>query len=142
MCRPCRWYHSRVASLCQVWSLWLQGFSNRRTRARGTCADKTGSYLRLIDSCITHLKAQRPSRTCNESKEEEPAPTQTPAFTRYFFFFLFTLVTSPRSLSLKRSDTRVYAPQTRARYGHHLCHFKDAWFGQDQLEVWFTIEKR
>ena len=28
-----------------------------------------GSYLRLIDSCITQLKAQGPSRTCNESKE-------------------------------------------------------------------------
>ena len=25
----------------------------------------------LIDSCITQLKAQGPSRTCNESKEEE-----------------------------------------------------------------------
>jgi len=32
----------------------------------GTC-----SYLRLIDSCITQLKAQGPSRTCNESKEED-----------------------------------------------------------------------
>ena len=30
-----------------------------------------GSCLRLIDSCITQLKAQGPSRTCNESKEEE-----------------------------------------------------------------------
>ena len=30
-----------------------------------------GSYLRLIDSCITQLKAQGPSRTCNESQEEE-----------------------------------------------------------------------
>ena len=30
-----------------------------------------GSYLRLIDSGITQLKAQGPSRTCNESKEEE-----------------------------------------------------------------------
>ena len=30
----------------------------------------TGSYLRLIDSCIAKLKAQGPSRTCNESKEE------------------------------------------------------------------------
>ena len=29
------------------------------------------SYLRLIDSCITQLKAQRPSRTCNKCKEEE-----------------------------------------------------------------------
>jgi len=27
--------------------------------------------LRLIDSCITQLKAQGPSRTCNESREEE-----------------------------------------------------------------------
>ena len=31
----------------------------------------TGSYLRRIDSCITQLKAQGPSRTRNESKEEE-----------------------------------------------------------------------
>ena len=30
-----------------------------------------GSYLRLIDSFITQLKAQGPSRTCNASKEEE-----------------------------------------------------------------------
>ena len=30
-----------------------------------------GSCLRLIDSCITQLKDQGPSRTCNESKEEE-----------------------------------------------------------------------
>ena len=28
-----------------------------------------GGQLRLIDSCITQLKAQGPSRTCNESKE-------------------------------------------------------------------------
>ena len=32
---------------------------------------EAGSYLRLIDSCITQLKAQGPARTCNESKEEE-----------------------------------------------------------------------
>ena len=32
---------------------------------------KAGSYLRLIDSCITQLKAQGPSRTCDESKEEQ-----------------------------------------------------------------------
>jgi len=29
------------------------------------------SYLKLIDSCITQLKVQGPSRTCNESKEEK-----------------------------------------------------------------------
>jgi len=32
---------------------------------------RAGAYLRLIYSCITQLKAQRPSRTCNESKEED-----------------------------------------------------------------------
>ena len=32
---------------------------------------ETVAYLRLIYSCITQLKAQGPSRTCNESKEEE-----------------------------------------------------------------------
>ena len=30
-----------------------------------------GSYLRRIDSCIIQIKALGPSRTCNESKEEE-----------------------------------------------------------------------
>jgi len=35
------------------------------------CGTEAGSYLRLIDSCITQLKAHGPSRTCNESKEEE-----------------------------------------------------------------------
>jgi len=32
---------------------------------------EAGSYLRPIDSCITQLNAQGPSRTCNESKEED-----------------------------------------------------------------------
>ena len=31
---------------------------------------EAGSYLRLIDSCITQRKAQGPSRTCVASKEE------------------------------------------------------------------------
>ena len=39
----------------------------------GVGGSKAGSYLRLIDSCFTQLKAQGPSRTCNESKEEEEA---------------------------------------------------------------------
>jgi len=30
--------------------------------------------LRLIDLCITQLQAQGPSRTCNESNEEEKLP--------------------------------------------------------------------
>ena len=32
---------------------------------------EAGSCLRLIDFCITQLKAQGPSRTCNESEEED-----------------------------------------------------------------------
>jgi len=32
---------------------------------------EAGSYLRLIDSCITQLKAQGPSWTCSESKDEK-----------------------------------------------------------------------
>ena len=35
------------------------------------CGTETGSYLRLIYSCITQRKAQGPSETCNESKDEE-----------------------------------------------------------------------
>ena len=46
---------------------------NLRTTTSQKCvvATEEGSYLRLIDSCITQLKAQGPSRTCNESKEDE-----------------------------------------------------------------------
>ena len=35
------------------------------------CSNEVGSYLRLIDSCITRFKARGPCRICNESKEEE-----------------------------------------------------------------------
>jgi len=34
--------------------------------------------LRRIDSCITQVKAQGPSRTCNESKEEEEVDIGNP----------------------------------------------------------------
>ena len=43
--------------------------SRERTGRRS--GSEAGSYLRLIDSCITQLKSQGPSRTCNESKEED-----------------------------------------------------------------------
>jgi len=45
--------------------------SNYRPHEEGGLGTEAGSYLRLIDSCITQLKAQGPSRTCNESNEEE-----------------------------------------------------------------------
>ena len=34
-------------------------------------SSEAGAYLRLIDSCITQLKAQGHYRTCIENKEEE-----------------------------------------------------------------------
>ena len=40
-------------------------------RCWGRSGSEAGSYLRRIDSCITQLKAHGPSRTCNESKEED-----------------------------------------------------------------------
>ena len=42
---------------------------------------EAGSYFRLIDSCITRIEAQGPSRTCNESKEEETKETPPPPAT-------------------------------------------------------------
>ena len=51
----------------------LAGYFQRDLRG-GSFAmsgSEAGSYLRLRDSCITQLTAQGPSRTCNESKEEE-----------------------------------------------------------------------
>jgi len=44
------------------------------------CGTEVGSYLRLIGSCVTQLKAQGPCRTCNESKEEEESKTHQPSF--------------------------------------------------------------
>ena len=41
------------------------------THNRGVVVIEAGSCLRLKDSCFTQLKAQGPSGTCNESKEEE-----------------------------------------------------------------------
>jgi len=44
--------------------------SQRRHGCSTVSPSEAGSYLRLIDSCIAQLKAQGPSRTCNESKED------------------------------------------------------------------------
>ena len=52
------------------------------------------SHLRLIDSCITQLQAQGPSRTGNESKEEEEEG------------YYFTSFARPRPLRLLQTTTR------------------------------------
>jgi len=46
---------------------WVRAF---RPRCAGG-GSEAGSYLRLTDPCITQLKAQGPSRTCNASKEDD-----------------------------------------------------------------------
>ena len=57
---------------------------------RGVVVTEAGSYSRLVDSCITHLKAQGPSRTIHESRqegEEEEAGGSQPR--KYFLPVLF-----------------------------------------------------
>jgi len=46
----------------------VHAISNEYTTRDGS---EAGSYVRPIDCSITQLKAQGPSGTCNESKEEE-----------------------------------------------------------------------
>jgi len=63
----------------------------------GVYDDEGGSTLRpkpllLLDFCITQLEAQGPSRTCNESKEEEEASSLLLSSLRRFIH---------RSMSLK-----------------------------------------
>ena len=48
---------------------WTTRVSQGRQRVRA--GSGAGSYSRLIDSCITQLNARGPSRSWNESKEEE-----------------------------------------------------------------------
>jgi len=56
---------------------WLKCQKRISANPENRCVVVTeaGSYLRLIDFCITQLKAQGPSRTCNESTEEEEEVT-------------------------------------------------------------------
>ena len=52
---------------------WLKRQMRFSARAenRGVAVTEAGSYLRLVGSGITQVKARGPSRTCNESNEEE-----------------------------------------------------------------------
>ena len=83
-----------------------------KRRMRGTryhftemcCGTEAGSYLRLIDSCITQLKAQGPSRTCTESQEEEeegPARVEQPSRGAAPFLLRLLLLGQPSTLHPK-----------------------------------------
>jgi len=77
----CLWQEPGAAGGCAAArGLPQQGVPCFRTSARCAvlpylskvcCASEPRSYLSLVDSCITQLKAHGPSRTCNESNEEE-----------------------------------------------------------------------
>ena len=56
-----------AAVVASVFCVWLR--LDHSTEL--CCGTEAGSYLRPIDSCITQIKAQGPSRTCNEGKAEE-----------------------------------------------------------------------
>jgi len=93
---------------------------------------EAGSYLRLRDSCITQIKAQGPSRTCNESKEEEEEGL-VEAVIVIALLPPVRLVRPPPLALLPglaghlqrdlRGDSRVYEPQIRACLGTaaHFC---------------------
>ena len=55
---------------CRTVDTWRLPVMVKPLMVKMCSGSEAGSYLRLIDSCITQLKAQGPSRTCNESKEE------------------------------------------------------------------------
>jgi len=52
--------------------------SGPRARMMRVQRERDTSYLWLVDSYITQLKAEGRSRTCNESKEEEKKKSATP----------------------------------------------------------------
>jgi len=54
-----------------VWRLGLWEVVNSQECSEGGSGSEAVSYLRLIDSGTTQLKAQGHSRTCAESKENE-----------------------------------------------------------------------
>ena len=65
----------RTSKLSIKNSLYLKALasiaSGKLTFDERVVLHRVGSYLRFEDSGITQLKAQEPSRTCTESKEEE-----------------------------------------------------------------------
>ena len=82
---------------------------------RGVVVTEAGSYLRLMDSCITQLKAQGLSRTCNKSKEEEKAMGQR---------WALTSLRAPRQQERRRKRRRELGrivPQGEAGWG---CSFE------------------
>ena len=68
-------------------SLLQQNMELIRSKLYTNAAQERPRYLRLIDSCITQLKAKGPSRTCNVSTEEDEKK-ERPRSSLFFFITL------------------------------------------------------
>ena len=86
----------------------------------GCSASEAGSYLRLVDSYITQPKVLGPSRTCNESKEEEAEARAGPGSRRQWRSRRFRRGTSSTApfLATALPNTRLSA---RARPCRERC---------------------
>ena len=81
---------------------------------------EAGSYLRLRDSCITQIKAQGPSRTCDESEQERERAVSAFAGTSWWgapasFPLLLKLTEVPLLLSDVPLSTSVAVGSTLTR---------------------------
>ena len=63
--------HAKRDATCHERGRVRQKRISVKAESRGVVVTKAGTYLRLIDSCVTQFKAQGPSRSCNESQTEE-----------------------------------------------------------------------
>ena len=79
-----------------------------------TCGTEAGSYLRRMGSCITQLKAQGPSRTCNENKEEDLVGARMRTSGSRVERSALAL---PGFAPAQLSDTKVYESSIRASLG-------------------------
>ena len=80
-------------------------------------SSEADSYLRPIDSCITQLEAEGPSRTCKESKEEEEVwGVACPLSSEYGKYKTVT----PRLWPWEKGDGRLEGPLQQVEIANFL----------------------
>jgi len=88
-------------------------------------SSEAGPYLRRIDSCITQLEAQGPSRACDESEEEDLPPT------------IATFIT------LRRRANVEQVSQSSPDSGRGLSHFRvRGWDGAFSVRRLILLRRR
>ena len=73
------------------------------------------AYLRFTDSCIPPLKAQGPSRTCNESNEEEEEAPEHASWRFFCFFVTLEATRAPVHTALHLEGKGIQTPMARGR---------------------------